>query len=71
MNRVDYDFELHDGIDPYTGEYVTPDAFDRHPGPHGGEMPPEHPFAELKKMLSDGTFYYSVDCDLTNRLQDR
>lgn len=26
---------------------------------------------ELKKVLSSGTFYYSVDFDLTNRLQSR
>ena len=31
----------------------------------------EHPCHELKKLLSGGTFYYSVDFDLTNRLQDR
>ena len=71
MNRVDFDLELHDGIDPYTGEYVPPDSFDRYPSAHGQEPSLEHPFADLKKMLSDGTFYYSVDCDLTNRLQDR
>ncbi len=31
----------------------------------------DHPCIELKKVLSGGTFYYSVDFDLTNRLQDR
>jgi SacI homology domain len=31
----------------------------------------EHPCSALKKLLSSGTFYYSVDFDLTNRLQDR
>lgn len=31
----------------------------------------EHPCLELKKLLSGGTFYYSTDFDLTNRLQDR
>ncbi|KAL8857049.1 MAG: hypothetical protein Q9178_006341 [Gyalolechia marmorata] len=31
----------------------------------------DHPCIELKKILSGGTFYYSVDFDLTNRLQDR
>ena len=31
----------------------------------------EHPCAELKKILSGGTFYYSLTFDLTNRLQDR
>jgi hypothetical protein len=31
----------------------------------------EHPCLALKKLLSDGTFYYSGDFDLTSRLQDR
>ena len=31
----------------------------------------EHPCLALKKLLSDGTFYYSTDFDLTNRLQER
>lgn len=31
----------------------------------------EHPFLALKKLLNDGSFYYSVDFNLTNRLQDR
>jgi synaptojanin len=35
----------------------------------GGEI--EHPCAELKKLLSGGSFFFSTDCDLTNRLQNR
>jgi hypothetical protein len=31
----------------------------------------EHPCAELQKLLGNGSFYYSGDFDLTNRLQDR
>lgn len=31
----------------------------------------EHPCLALKKLISDGTFYYSGDFDLTSRLQDR
>ena len=38
---------------------------------YSGDPALEHPCAELKKMLSSGTFYYSFDFDLTNRLQDR
>ncbi|KAI1862869.1 hypothetical protein JX265_008915 [Neoarthrinium moseri] len=34
-----------------------------------GEM--EYPYQELQKLLSNGSFYYSTDFDLTNRLQDR
>ncbi|KAI5285122.1 inositol polyphosphate 5-phosphatase, partial [Ascosphaera aggregata] len=31
----------------------------------------EPPYQSLKKLLADGSFFYSVDFDLTNRLQDR
>ena len=31
----------------------------------------EHPCQDLQKLLGDGSFYYSTDFDLTNRLQDR
>jgi len=31
----------------------------------------EHPCLELRKLLSNGSFYYSTDFDVTNRLQDR
>jgi synaptojanin len=35
------------------------------------EVELEYPYQELQKLLSNGTFYYSTDFDLTNRLQDR
>lgn len=35
------------------------------------DVPMEHPCHELRKLLSNGTFYYSTDFDVTNRLQDR
>ncbi|POS83673.1 hypothetical protein EPUL_005195, partial [Erysiphe pulchra] len=35
------------------------------------ELSPEHPCAELQKLLCDGSFYFSTDVDLTNRLQNR
>ena len=35
------------------------------------ESPVEHPCLALKKLLGGGSFYYSVDFDLTNRLQNR
>ncbi|AET39525.1 phosphoinositide 5-phosphatase INP51 Ecym_4486 [Eremothecium cymbalariae DBVPG len=31
----------------------------------------EHPCGPLKKLFSDGTFYYSMDFDITNVLQER
>jgi SacI homology domain len=33
--------------------------------------PVEHPCTELQKLLSDGSFYFSTNMDLTNRLQNR
>ncbi|KAL3961750.1 hypothetical protein ACCO45_003273 [Purpureocillium lilacinum] len=35
------------------------------------DVPMEHPCHDLRKLLSNGSFYYSTDFDLTNRLQDR
>ena len=35
----------------------------------GGEF--EHPCTQLKKLLSGGSFFFSVDADITNRLQNR
>jgi hypothetical protein len=31
----------------------------------------DHPFLALKRLLSDGSFYYSRDFNLTDRIQDR
>lgn len=35
------------------------------------EVALEHPCHELRKLLSNGSFYYSTDFDVTNRAQDR
>lgn len=35
------------------------------------DVPIEHPCHELRKLLSNGSFYYSTDFDVTNRVQDR
>ncbi|EAW11782.1 SacI domain and endonuclease/exonuclease/phosphatase family protein [Aspergillus clavatus NRRL 1] len=35
------------------------------------EVITDHPFLALKKLLSDGSFYYSLDFNLTDRLQNR
>lgn len=39
------------------------------PNTEGGDV--EHPCDDLKKLLSGGSFFFSTDCDLTNRLQNR
>jgi hypothetical protein len=64
LNNSEYDNIRTDDIDPY-GE-----------GPYGQNISrreplAEHPCADLQKLLSNGSFYFSTDFDLTNRLQDR
>ncbi|KAK7908118.1 Inositol-1-4-5-trisphosphate 5-phosphatase 1 [Apiospora marii] len=54
-----YDNELSDGNSPYGQDL----------GRREGEI--LYPYHELQKLLSNGSFYYSTDFDLTNRLQDR
>ena len=46
-------------------------AVDRGPVVDGRDVVNDHPFLALKKLLSDGSFYYSLDFNLTDRLQDR
>lgn len=65
LNSSEYDntFTDHDPYDPEGQDY----------GQNLSRREPmvEHPCVELQKMLSNGSFYYSTDFDLTNRLQDR
>ncbi|CAO1602095.1 Inositol-1,4,5-trisphosphate 5-phosphatase 1 [Xanthoria calcicola] len=71
LNRNGYDTCILDGADPYSMSYSNSGE---QPYNHGSDLRDnaiDHPCIELKKVLSGGTFYYSVDFDLTNRLQDR
>ena len=61
-------------------DVVSMDSFDHElPDTIGGynhnlsrrDVTIEHPCHELRKLLSNGSFYYSTDFDVTNRLQDR
>ncbi|KAI9745444.1 MAG: inositol polyphosphate 5-phosphatase [Claussenomyces sp. TS43310] len=64
LNSADFDIHaLNNDFDPYAADY----------GQNAGrrEAPMEHPCTELQKLLGNGSFYYSTDFDLTNRLQDR
>ncbi|WEW60113.1 Inositol-1,4,5-trisphosphate 5-phosphatase 1 [Emydomyces testavorans] len=70
LNRPDYDsiLRLYEDSNTYgqsadDGDYGT--AF------QGRDIVTENPFLALKKLLSDGSFYYSTDFNLTNRMQDR
>ncbi|KAH8602663.1 SacI homology domain-containing protein [Bisporella sp. PMI_857] len=67
LNSSDYDNTLGDNLDPYSLE-----AQDNY-GYNVNRRDPilEHPCVELQKMLGNGSFYFSTDFDLTNRLQDR
>lgn len=71
MNRDDFDYEFHQEKDPYDVDHGPPYRHEHTHGiePHDPAL--EHPCSELKKILSGGTFYYSLTFDLTNRLQDR
>ncbi|KAB8202267.1 SacI homology domain-containing protein [Aspergillus parasiticus] len=60
-NRFEYESE---------SSFAT-EEFGRGPSFENKEMVTDHPFLALKKLLSDGSFYYSLDFNLTDRLQDR
>ncbi|KAF8463265.1 SacI homology domain-containing protein [Kalaharituber pfeilii] len=67
LNRSDYDRMLEMEVNSYSTAYLDEDGFD-----YSGRQPTmEHPCLAIKKLLSGGTFYYSTDFDLTNRLQNR
>jgi hypothetical protein len=67
LNKSDYDNTITNNVDPYSME-----AQDNY-GQNLSRRDPllENPYEELKKLLSNGSFYFSTDFDLTNRLQDR
>lgn len=65
LNNSDYDNTFGDPLDPYGADGQD----------YGQNLsrrdPLEHPCVDLQKLLGNGSFYYSTDFDLTNRLQDR
>ena len=67
LSSHDFDGGIYGNIDSYPEDFDLPQGH----GSDQREAPFEHPCHELKNLLSSGTFYYSVDFDLTNRLQDR
>ena len=71
LNKAEFDHDFHDEMGLYDDNYSSADGLDHGPAYHHRDPPIEHPCLALKKLLSDGTFYYSVNFDLTNRLQDR
>lgn len=68
LNSADYDnvFSLNTWDSEYSDSSST---YGQNLSRREGEI--EYPYQELQKLLSNGSFYYSTDFDLTNRLQDR
>ena len=71
LNRSDHDDLLNADIGAYQNDEYEDDGLDYGHHPGSREPQQEHPCLDLKKLLSSGSFYYSVDFDLTNRLQAR
>lgn len=73
LNRNDFDHQSYGDANahPYSSGDFLADGHDSSYDADPRDQPLEHPCVELKKVLSSGTFYYSVDFDLTNRLQSR
>ena len=66
LNKPDYDHLLQAEVNSYP---VEADGWDQ--GRSQQPIGMEHPCLALRKLLGDGTFYFSTEFDLTNRLQDR
>lgn len=66
---MDHEFHVEGGS--YFTDNGAPDTHDLNYNYDSREQTFEHPCHELKKILGGGTFYYSVNFDLTNRLQNR
>ncbi|KAM5451280.1 Inositol-1,4,5-trisphosphate 5-phosphatase 1 [Microsporum audouinii] len=63
LNRPDYDLVQDPDLD--THNHYRGISY------QGNESPAENPSLTLRKLLSDGSFYYSSDFNLTERIQDR
>ncbi len=69
LNSAEYDYVGSNDLSHY-----SPDTLDGYDSDHTHDRSDpvlEHPCLELKKLLSRGSFYYSGNFDLTNRLQER
>ena len=71
LNSSDYDHLASDDIYQYTTDNASDDGSDYDSDYRRRDPGVEHPCQALKKLLSDGTFYFSSDFDATSRLQDR
>ncbi|KAF7585948.1 inositol polyphosphate 5-phosphatase [Aspergillus hancockii] len=67
LSHSDYEY----GLEYESESSFAAEEFNRGPGFENKEMVTDHPFLALKKLLCDGSFYYSLTFNLTDRLQDR
>ncbi|KAI0383936.1 SacI homology domain-containing protein [Hypomontagnella monticulosa] len=68
LNSSEYDNII--SLNPYDSDFSdSASPYNQSLGRREAEI--EYPYQELQKLLSNGSFYYSTDFDLTNRLQDR
>ncbi|KAK4240041.1 SacI homology domain-containing protein [Achaetomium macrosporum] len=67
LNSAEYDDVV--ALDPYDLDPETTSGYGQGLGRR--DVAVEHPCQELQKLLGNGTFYYSTDFDVTNRMQDR
>lgn len=67
LNSSDYDDVV--AMEPYDFDYDAASVYGQPLGRRDVSVEP--PFLELQKLLGNGTFYYSTDFDITNRMQDR
>ncbi|CRG89862.1 Polyphosphatidylinositol phosphatase INP52 [Talaromyces islandicus] len=66
LNRLDYEHgEDYQSTTRFAAEDLVHDNIE------DKEMVTDHPFLALKTLLGDGSFYYSLDFNLTDHLQDR
>lgn len=74
LSSADYDDVVP--LESLDGELSDTGSVHSNGGPYGQglshrDVPMEHPCHDLRKILSNGSFYYSTDFDVTNRLQER
>ncbi|KAE8348768.1 SacI homology domain-containing protein [Aspergillus coremiiformis] len=67
LSHSDYE----NGLEYESESSFAAEEFNRGPSFENREIVSNYPFLALKKLLSDGSFYYSLDFNLTDRLQDR
>jgi len=66
LNRLDYE---HGEEYPSSTRFAMDDL--AHDDIEDRDMVTDHPFLALKRLLGDGSFYYSLDFNLTDHLQNR